>query len=82
MAFESKGLNNIGGSMGQMNIWMYNTNDNRATVTASDYFLPACKEYNMRNFDIIIFAADDHRVMCQMYYNEVDATTHPLSAFV
>ena len=42
MAFSGSKLNNIAGSMGQSNLWIYSDDDNTlATIDANDYFANA-----------------------------------------
>ena len=80
MAFDSKKLNNIAGSMGNMNVWLYNSDDDRATIVTEEYFNEACESYSMRNEDMIFIAASDHRVLGQVYWDGTNASIAALSA--
>lgn len=58
MAFESKNLNNISGSMGKTNCWIYDTEENKAAVQAPGYFNDA-SSYGMQNSDSLLVSCGD-----------------------
>jgi hypothetical protein len=49
---DIKGLNNISGSMGLTNSWIYNTTDTKVAVKVVGYFNDAVT-YEMRDLDCI-----------------------------
>lgn len=82
MAFESKQLNNVAGSTGYVNLWLYDHNgDTKADIKGSNYFLDACNEYGMKSSDVLIVRCSDARYMCVVFYNGTTATTAALSTF-
>jgi len=59
MAFKPKNLNNIAGSLGMTNVWIYEDEDEtKASIAAADFFTPA-KAYNMKPHDIIFVNVSD-----------------------
>jgi len=51
-------LNNIGGSTGKGNLWIYTADGTLAAATADDYFNNAIKQ-GMRDRDLIIVTGSD-----------------------
>ena len=78
MAFAATGLNNISGSMGQTNIWIYNTTDNAAGIEVASYFDDAV-DYGMRDKDVICCMTSDETYWAKC---SVSAGVVTLSAFV
>jgi hypothetical protein len=73
MAFSASKLNNIAGSMGLSNVWIYTDTDTAiATIKAANYFANA-GEYNMRDNDIIFLVGSD--AMGLGYVTTLTATT-------
>lgn len=59
MAFSGTKLNNIAGSMGQSNLWIYSDDDSTlATIDADDYFITS-GEYGVRQNDCILLVGSD-----------------------
>ena len=58
MAFDAKGLNNIAGSIGRANIWIYQEDAAVATLDADNYFA-GCNQYGMSSGDIIFLVGND-----------------------
>lgn len=56
MAFDSTKLNNIAGSVGTANLWIYHTTDAKATVAGSGYFNDAT-DFGMRHEDMMMIIA-------------------------
>lgn len=78
MAFSATGLNNIAGSMGRANIWIYTTTDAAATVQGASYFNGAVA-YGLRDGDIGVFLSSDETYWAKC---GVSAGVVTLSAFV
>jgi len=78
MAFLSTGLNNIAGSMGQTNLWIYNTADNAAAIEVASYFDDAV-DFGLRTGDIICCLSSDETYWAKC---TVTAGVVSLTAFV
>lgn len=84
MAFEAKNLNNIAGSLGGPNIWIYKSIvDKKDTISPTDggtYFAEAQEKYGMQADDIILVSAKGtgtgENVPQEIYWAQV---TKPLS---
>jgi len=59
MSFDPEGLNNIAGSLGGPNLWIYTTDTDTVTVVRDDnYFTPAV-DFGIQSLDYIITRASD-----------------------
>lgn len=58
MAYDPKGLNNIAGSLGRANIWVYTEAAAVAGLDADNYFAGA-QEYGVKAYDIIFLVGSD-----------------------
>ena len=58
MAFSPAGLNNIAGSTGRANIWIYTEAAAVAGLDANNYFAGA-QEYGVKIYDIIFLVGND-----------------------
>jgi len=59
MAFKPRNLNNLAGSLGKTNLWVYEDEDeDLTTIQAGDFFTPA-KSYNVHERDIMFVHVSD-----------------------
>ena len=80
MAFSASKLNNIAGSMGLANIWVYTDADtDPSDMDAANYFAGA-GEYGMRVGDIIILSGASGEVIMGSI-TALTATTSTITAF-
>lgn len=77
MAFTAAGLNNIAGSTGRGNIWIYTEAAAVAGLDADNYFAGA-QEYGVKIYDIIFLVGNDG-VLFGMFDAAPTATTSSLA---
>ena len=79
MAYTASKLNNIAGSIGRANIWIYTDTDTAVTdIDADDYFAGA-NDYGMTVGDIIFLVGTSGADMMG-YVEVISATASQLSA--
>jgi len=77
MAFSAAKLNNIAGSMGLSNVWVYTETDTAiATIKAANYFANAGR-HAVRVGDIIFLVGSD--AMGLGYFTALTATTSTIA---
>lgn len=77
MAYTPAGLNNIAGSIGRANIWIYSEDAAVATLDADNYFAGA-QDYGVKAYDIIFLKGNDG-VLFGMFDAVPTATTSSLA---
>jgi len=54
MAFSRDGLSRVGGSGNSRAVWLYASTDAPATVTGTDYMLPAIDEISLGDVVLVV----------------------------
>lgn len=81
MAFEGKNLNNIAGSLGNNNLWLYTTTiDAAAAVKTVGHFDDAVS-FGLRENDVMIIKATDSYFMCYVTIAAGVVTTNALNDY-
>ena len=69
MAYSPAKLNNIAGSMGLANIWIYTDTDTAGADLDADNYFAGAQEYGVRGGDIIFLVGSD-----SVYFGYFEAT--------
>jgi hypothetical protein len=77
MAYTPAGLNNIAGSTGYANIWVYTEDAAVATLDADNYFAGA-QDYGVKAYDIVFLVGSDG-VLFGCFDADPTATTSSLA---
>lgn len=80
MAFDSAKLNNIAGSMGLSNFWVYTDRDNTLTTIDANNWFANAGMYNMRVGDSVLLVGSDGCALGSM--TTLTSTTSVLTALV
>lgn len=80
MAFTASKLNNIAGSMGLSNFWIYTDRDNTLTTIDADNWFAGALDYQMRVGDSVLLVGSDGCALGSM--TTLTATTSVLTALV
>ena len=80
MAFTASKLNNIAGSMGLSNFWIYTDRDNTLTTIDADNWFAGANDYNMRVGDSVLLVGSNGCALGSM--TTLTDTTSVLTALV
>lgn len=74
MAFSIGGLYQIGPGGNGPRLWLYNSTDTKAAITAADYFAPAANELQVNDTILCVSSTGGTPVIFFTYVNQNDGT--------
>lgn len=80
MAYTASKLNNIAGSKGESNFWIYTDRDNLLTTIDADNWFAAAGDYGMRVGDSVLLVGSNGCALGSM--TTLTSTTSVLTALV